>query len=289
MTATEVKKCEDLLFADPRLKYFFEISLPAALARDRVIGHVLLVCADRETTDCFLSLLNERTPSAEMTYYTDQTASAKVGDLGALVTNLKPGDKLAFINKSLNFNSDCVDFLKHALDDYTVRIPVGKGPSSCNITLDLPRFTCVVCVEKGSRALSELMPCFQYVIKIDEENLPRICITKIKDTARGTIDDNACEYIAHKAKYDIKTAMKYLTRVFEYQQFSTRSETITKELVEEIFDLARIGITIEEPIEDDEIYSLFREIRDSLSSIQEDIHAMRGHMADFIQANGGEW
>ena len=51
--------------------------------------------------------------------------------------------------------------------------------------------------------------------------------------------------------------------------------------------MAGIGVAFEETVDDDEIFSLFKEIRKSLRDIQEDMHAVRGSIEDFIAANGG--
>ena len=48
-THPSVTECQQFLYADPRIKYFFEVSLPASQRRKEVLGHILFVCPDTRT------------------------------------------------------------------------------------------------------------------------------------------------------------------------------------------------------------------------------------------------
>ena len=64
-------------------------------------------------------------------------------------------------------------------------------------------------------------------------------------------------------------------RILEYTQAKSFAGLITKELAEEVFTLAGLGLTVESPSDEDEMFELFREIRDSLKWIQEDISRLK--------------
>lgn len=283
-----IDECINVLFEDPKLRYFFEVSVPAANARKETMGHILLVCPDTETKECFITLLKSLKPSSNIRA-TTLLPELKPGDLGAIFTSLCPDDILLLENEKLTIEQECVEIIKSAMANYYLDIIIGKGPSARSVRLDIPRFTIVACVEKTSKSLASLLHQFEYVIKIDEENLPKICKAKIKAECPHQITDESCDYISYKAKYDVRTSVSYLKRVLEYLEFKNIETTVTRDLVEEIFDMAGIGVTFEESVDDDEIFSLFKEIRNSLRDIQEDIHAVRGSVEDFIAANGGEW
>lgn len=283
-----IDECINVLFEDPKLRYFFEVSIPAANARKETMGHILLVCPDAETKECFIALLKAQKNNPNIRA-TTMLPELRPGDLGAIFTSLNPEDILLIENEKLSIGQDCVEIIKTAMANYYLDIIIGKGPSARSVRLDIPHFTAVFCVEKTSKALSSLLHQFEYVIKIDEENLPKICKAKIKAECPHQITDESCEYISYKAKYDVRTSVSYLKRVLEYLEFKNIETTITRDLVEEIFDMAGIGITFEDAVDDDEIFAIFKEIRNSLRDIQEDMHAMRGNIEDFIAANGGDW
>lgn len=283
-----IDECKNVLFEDPKLRYFFEVSVSAANARKETMGHILLVCPDTETKECFITLLKSLKPSSNIRA-TTLLPELRPGDLGAIFTSLCPDDILLIENEKLTIEQECVEIIKSAMANYYLDIIIGKGPSARSVRLDIPRFTIVACVEKTSKSLASLLHQFEYVIKIDEENLPKICKAKIKAECPHQITDESCDYISYKAKYDVRTSVSYLKRVLEYLEVKNIETTVTRDLVEEIFDMAGIGVTFEEPVDDDEIFSLFKEIRNSLRDIQEDMHAMRGNIEDFIAANGDDF
>lgn len=276
------------LFENPQVRYFFEVSLPAAAMRSEPMGHILVVCPDAATRVSFTSLLQEEKKDTAFRVMS-LPSDLKPGDLGAILTNLGHNDVLLIENDVLSIDQSCTDILKAAMANFSIDIIIGKGPSANSIRLDLPRFTVVACVEKNTKALASLLPQFEYVIHIDEDNLPALCKAKLKTACPVDITDESCEYISAKAKYDLRVSVSYLNRVLEYLQFKHIDSIITRKLVEDVFDLAGIGCTFEEPINDDEIYDLFRDIRNSLRDIQDDVHYIRSNIEDFIAANGGDW
>lgn len=276
-----IDECINVLFEDPKMRYFFEVSVPAANARKETMGHVLLVCPDAETKECFITLLKSLKPNSNVRA-TTLLPELRPGDLGAIFTSLCPDDILLIENEKLTIEQECVEIIKSAMANYYLDIIIGKGPSARSVRLDIPHFTVVACVEKTSKSLSSLLRQFEYVIKIDEENLPKICKAKIKAECPLQITDDSCEYISYKARYDVRTSVNYLKRILEYLQFKNIETIITRDLIEEIFDLAGIGVTFEESIDDDEIFAIFKEIRNSLRDIQTDIHKIRSDIEDYI-------
>lgn len=73
---------------------------------------------------------------------TSGPAIEKAGDLAAILTNLSEGDVL-FIDEIHRMNKSVEEILYPALEDYSLDIIIGKGPSARSIRLDLPRFTLV--------------------------------------------------------------------------------------------------------------------------------------------------
>lgn len=279
-----IVECINVLFADPKLRYFFEVSLPMANERNETLGHTLLICSDPEIKECFITLLRLLKSNSNI-HAATLLPELSPSDLGKIITNLGPDDILLIDNEKLNIEQQCIDIIKSAMENYYFDISIGKGPSARSIKIDHQHFTVVACIEKTSKALSSLIHQFDYVIKIDEENLPEICKARIKEECTHQITDESCDYIACRAKYDVRTSVKFLKKVLDYLKIKNIDTVITKDLVEEIFDVGGIGVTLKETA-DDERLNILTEIRNSLRGIQEDMHALRDEIEDFIAANG---
>lgn len=266
-----------VLYEEPSLRYFFEISLPATIAKGKPLGHILFVCPDKLTTEYFISLLLKKKTEANSRFITLSPTIA-ASDLTGFLTGICEEDILITQVDSLNLTQECLDLFKSAITSFAIDIFLGKGASAKSIRLDLPSFTFVACVEQSSHTVSALLPCFEYVIKVQKVNMSRLCISKIKAETPVEISDEACELIASTANNDVRTSVWYLERVFEYLQLQPTQNAITKSFVEKVFDLAGIGVKIEEPIDEEEIITLFREIRDSLQAIQKDISTIHNEL-----------
>ena len=251
------------------------------------MGNILFICPDENIKRGFITLLKfmvKGTEFKEISFAPD----LRPGDLSTILTNLTEGAILLIDNDKLIIDSESIDVLKNVISDYHMDIIIGKGPSARSIRLDLPHFTTVMCVSALSNTLMTLINNFEYTIKIDEKNLPKICKAKIKSLCPLNISDEACEYISYKAKNNVSTSANYLARILEYIDFCGISESITLDLVKEIFNISGMGINLDfdEQFDDDEIVLLFKEIRNSLKNIQEDLHSLRGSVEDFIEFNG---
>lgn len=283
-TTKTPEECINVLFEDQRLRYFFEVAVSSAKLKKEPLGHTLFVCPDTETKECFISLLRSYIVNSDVRV-ASLSQETKPGDLSAMLTNLKENDIFLIDNAVLSIKQDNIDILKKAITNFSLECIIGKGPAARILNLDLNKFTAVVCVEKTNKCISSLLKHFSYVIKIDEENLPKLCKAKIKSICNFTITEESCDFISYKAKYDINTCVNYLNRVIEYLEFKNIETTITKDLVEEIFDMVGIGTNVED-VMDDELLSIFKEIRDSLHEIKDDIHTIKDSVKDFIATSG---
>src|SRR3546814_11700837 len=67
---------------------------------------------------------------------------AKAGDLAALLTNLEHGDVL-FIDEIHRLNPVVEEVLYPAMEDRTLDLIIGEGPSARSVRIDLPPFTLI--------------------------------------------------------------------------------------------------------------------------------------------------
>ena len=272
-----VSECQQFLFADPRIKYFFEVSLPAAQKRNEVLGHILFVCPDTRTRSYFLHLLQNKNPVAcKMTAF---NSIEQPGDLAALLTNLCESDLLVCEAQSANIQDGLIEILSTALPSFSLDVVVGKGPSARSIRLDLPKFTFVASVANETSTIRKLQPFFEYVIKVDNTSLPSLCVAQLHSSAKAAeiaIDDTACDLIISKAQYDATQSERYLKRILEYvSSQESKVNRITRELAEYVFDISGMAAKIEVPSDEDEMFSIFRDIQETLHLLRNDIHQMR--------------
>ena len=79
----------------------------------------------------------------------------KSGDLAAILTNLKKGDIL-FIDEIHRLSNVIEEILYSAMEDYSLDIMIGQGPSARSIKLELPPFTLVGATTRAGLLTSPL-------------------------------------------------------------------------------------------------------------------------------------
>lgn len=280
-----IEECEEFLFADPRIKYFFEVSLPAAKKRSEALGHILFVCPDNRTREYFMHVLQyHHSAGYRMTAF---SAIKQAGDLAALMTNLSEHDVLVCEAQSANIPDSIVELFSLALPSFALDVIIGKGPSANSIRLDLPEFTFVACVANESSSIAKLLPFFEYVLKVDSVSLPKLCAAQLKSAASAasvSIDDSACDLIISKARYDVMQSERYLKRILEYiAAQSDKASRITSELAEYVFDISGMAAKLDTPSDEEEMFTIFRDIRDTLHLMQNEIHQMREEVSSSLE------
>ena len=123
-----------------KVKENMKIYIEAAKKRGEPLDHVLLYGPPglgKTTLSNIIS--NEMNSNIKIT---SGPAIEKPGDLAALITNLSEFDVL-FIDEIHRLNKSVEEILYPALEDYTLDIIIGKGPSARSIRLDLPKFTLI--------------------------------------------------------------------------------------------------------------------------------------------------
>ena len=276
-THPSVTECQQFLYADPRIKYFFEVSLPASQRRKEVLGHILFVCPDTRTRTYFLQMLQNRHPvNYSMTKF---NSIGQPGDLVGLLTNMSLGDALVCEAQSANIQDSLIEILPAALSSFVSDIVIGKGPSAQSIRINLPKFTFVACVANETSAIRKLLPHFEYVLKVDNTSLPNLCAAQLHSSASAasiSIDDTACDLIISKAQYDVTQSERYLKRILEYiSTQESKANRITRELAEYVFDISGMAAKLEIPSDEEEMFSIFRDIQETLHLMHHDIHQMR--------------
>lgn len=148
---------------------------------------------------------------------TSGPAIEKPGDLAALLTNLSEYDVL-FIDEIHRLSKSVEEILYPALEDFTLDIMIGKGPSSRSIRLDLPKFTLIGATTKAGSLTTPLRDRFGIIHRLElysEDDLSKIIerSSKILDIK---IEEESAREIARRSRGTPRIANRLLKRVRDY-------------------------------------------------------------------------
>ena len=148
---------------------------------------------------------------------TSGPAIEKPGDLAAILTSLSEYDVL-FIDEIHRLSKSVEEILYPALEDFTLDIVIGKGPSSKSIRLDLPKFTLIGATTKAGSLTTPLRDRFGIVERLElysSEDLATI-VKRSSKILKLEIDEEAALEIARRSRGTPRIANRLLKRVRDY-------------------------------------------------------------------------
>ena len=198
-----------------KVKENMKIYIEAAKKRGEPLDHVLLYGPPglgKTTLSNIIS--NEMNSNIKIT---SGPAIEKPGDLAALLTNLSEFDVL-FIDEIHRLNKSVEEILYPALEDYTLDIIIGKGPSARSIRLDLPKFTLIGATTKAGSLTTPLRDRFGIVARLELYTPDQLeLIVKRSANILGVdIDEKAANEIARRSRGTPRIANRILKRVRDY-------------------------------------------------------------------------
>lgn len=198
-----------------KVKESMKVYIEAAKKRGKPLDHVLLYGPPGlgKTT---LSNIIATEMNANIRI-TSGPAIEKPGDLAALLTNLSENDVL-FIDEIHRINRSIEEILYPALEDYSLDIIIGKGPSARSIRLDLPRFTLIGATTRAGSLSTPLRDRFGIVCRLELYNVEDLT-TIVKRSAHimeVQIDEEGAVEIAKRSRGTPRIANRLLKRVGDY-------------------------------------------------------------------------
>ncbi len=198
-----------------KVKKSMKIYIQAAKKRGEPLDHVLLYGPPGLGKTTLSNIIaNEMNSKIKIT---SGPAIEKSGDLAAILTNLSEYDIL-FIDEIHRLNRAVEEILYPALEDYSLDIMIGKGPSARSIRLDLPKFTLIGATTKAGSLTTPLRDRFGIVSRLElysEEELNDI-IKRSAQILEVKIDEKASQEIARRSRGTPRIANRLLKRVRDY-------------------------------------------------------------------------
>ena len=176
---------------------------------------------------------------------TSGPAIEKQGDLAAILTNLNEGDVL-FIDEIHRLSRSVEEILYPAMEDFSVDIMIGKGPSARSIRLDLPHFTLIGATTRSGQLTAPLRDRFGVILRLElytPEELAKI-VTRSAGILNIGIDEEGALEIASRSRGTPRIANRLLKRVRDVAQVKYDG-TITLEVAQDAlarFEIDELGL-----------------------------------------------
>jgi Holliday junction DNA helicase RuvB len=150
---------------------------------------------------------------------TSGPALERPSDLAAILTNLEDGDVL-FVDEIHRMPRAVEEVLYPALEDFSLDVVLGKGPTARSIRLELPRFTLVAATTRPGRITLALRERFGFSPRLDYYSRDELAsiVGRSAGILRVVIDEEGAAEISKRARGTPRVANRLLRRVRDFAE-----------------------------------------------------------------------
>lgn len=149
----------------------------------------------------------------------------RAGDVAAILTNLADRDIL-FIDEIHRLPRVVEEILYPAMEDFTLDIIVGQGPSARSIKINLPRFTLIGATTRTGLITSPLRDRFGLVFRLEfytPDELKEI-IKRSSNILGISITEEAAIEVARRSRGTPRIANRLLKRIRDFAQVNKKEK-----------------------------------------------------------------
>lgn len=231
-------KTMDEYIGQDKVKESLKIYIQAARERNEALDHCLLYGPPGLGKTTLAGIIaNEMGVNIRVT---SGPAIEKPMDLAAILTNLGPQDVL-FIDEIHRLSRSVEEILYPAMEDFSLDIIIGKGPSAQSVRLSLQPFTLVGATTRAGLLSAPLRDRFGVISRLDLYTTADL-VTIVKRSAGILgieIDDGGAAEIASRSRGTPRIANRLLRRVRDFAQIMADAN-ITKEIADKALKMLEI-------------------------------------------------
>lgn len=171
---------------------------------------------------------------------TSGAAISKVGDLAAILTNLKENDIL-FIDEIHRLPKAVEEILYPVIEDYSLDIIIGKGPAARTVRLPIPKITIVGATTKLALLSGPLRDRFGLLLRLDYYNDDEMVsiIRRAAQILGIPVDASSASHIAKRSRKTPRLANRILKRTRDIIEVNRKKE-VNETLLDELFTMLGI-------------------------------------------------